>query len=171
MESQFVSEESRTHHYLSPQTAAPLQQLLKENLLTINLEAIVSKESGLDSMIDSNKMGDLSRLYSLYTLVSDGLPCIKQALKRSIARRGKDINEVSLSSETLEDPTDAKEKGKTRVVTAGAQTLTSALKWVQDVLELKDKFDTIWKNAFQSDREIEATLNEVSAYSRRGGAP
>ncbi|KAL0061909.1 hypothetical protein AAF712_011193 [Marasmius tenuissimus] len=162
VESQFVSEESRTHHYLSPQTAAPLQQILKENLLTNHLEAIISKESGMDSMIDSNKIEDLTRLYKLYTLVSNGLSCIKQALKRSVNARGKDINEVSLSSETLEDSTDAKEKGKARLVTAGAQTLASALKWVQDVLELKDKFDTVWKDAFQSDREVEGTLNEKS---------
>ncbi|KAL0575168.1 hypothetical protein V5O48_006790 [Marasmius crinis-equi] len=162
VELQFVSEESRAHHYLSRQTAAPLQQILKDHLLTAHLEAIISKESGLDAMIDNDKTDDLTRMYKLYTLVSQGLSCIKQALKRSIARRGKEINEVSLSSENLDEPTDApKEKGKARVVTAGAQTLASALKWVQDVLDLKDKFDRVWKTAFDGDREIEATLNEA----------
>jgi len=44
---------------------------------------------------------------------------------------------------------------------SGAQTLASALKWVQDVLDLKDKFDMIWKISFNGDRNIEAAVIEV----------
>ncbi|KAG7089606.1 hypothetical protein E1B28_011272 [Marasmius oreades] len=162
VESRFMSEEERTQHYLSRHSASSLQQILKEYLVTAHLEATISKESGLDAMIDTNKVEDLTRLYKLYTLVPKGLDCIKQALKKSIARRGKDINEASSAIESADEPSEEpKEKGKIRVVTAGAQTLASALKWVQDVLDLKDKFDGVWKVAFETDREIEVTLNEA----------
>ncbi|KAF9267718.1 Cullin-domain-containing protein [Marasmius fiardii PR-910] len=162
VESRFMSEEERTRHYLSLHTASPLQQILKEHLLTAHLDAIIYKESGLDSMVDADKIEDLRRLYKLYMLVTRGLDCIKQALERSIARRGKEINEASLSIEAVQELSEEpKEKGKVRVMTAGAQTLVSALKWVQDVLDLKDKFDMVWKEPFGSDREIEVTMNKA----------
>ena len=55
----------------------------------------------------------------------------------------------------------AKGKAKARPPNAASQTLTLALKWVQDVLDLKDRFDRIWSKAFQSDRDLESSLNEV----------
>jgi hypothetical protein len=43
----------------------------------------------------------------------------------------------------------------------GAQTLQQALKWVRDVLDLKDKFRRVWSVAFNSDRELETAMVEV----------
>ena len=54
-----------------------------------------------------------------------------------------------------------KDKGKGRA-TPSNQTLTMALKWVQDILDLKDKMDSVWAKSFESNPKIEATLNEVS---------
>ena len=128
--------------------------------------------SGLDIMIDTDKMDDLARLYRLFIMVPTGLPCLRKTLKDSIARRGKEINQASAGTEVGEDidvvgndedaatKTKGKGKGKARAV-AGAQTMSLALKWVQDVLDLKDTFDHVWRRAFQSDRDIESALNEV----------
>lgn len=112
--------------------------------------------SGLDSMIDLDKINHLSRLYRLFTMVTPGLPCLRKALKESIARRGKDINMESLGITEVDD--EGKGKGKLK---SAAQILAHALKWVQDVLDLKDKFDSVWKRAFDSNRELESALNEV----------
>lgn len=112
--------------------------------------------SGLDAMIDLNKMNDLARLYSLFITVPTGLACLKRALKDSVRRRGETINQASLGIEGGDgEPT------KSRPTAQAAQTLTLALKWVQDVLDLKDLFDKIWKEAFSCDRELESNLNEV----------
>ena len=120
-------------------------------------------------MIDTAKMDDLARLYRLYIMVPDGLPSLRRALKASIAHRGKEINTVSTVTDIADATIDivgddddggAKGKGKVRT-TGGAQTLALALKWVQDVLDLKDKFDQVWKRSFQSDRDLESALNEV----------
>jgi cullin 3 len=105
-------------------------------------------------MIDLNKMDDVARLYRLFTQVPAGRPCLKRALKDSISRRGKNINQASSGIESAPDEAAA-------IKSTGAQTLTLALKWVQDVLDLKDLFDRIWREAFQSDRELESNLNEV----------
>ena len=120
--------------------------------------------SGLDMMIDSDKMDDLTRLYRLFTMVPAGLPCLKRSLKESISRRGKEINRASFgiddaeAGENVDTGTAGKDKARPRT---GAQTLALALQWVQDVLDLKDCFDQVWKRAFQRDRELESALNDV----------
>jgi cullin 3 len=127
--------------------------------------------SGLDAMIDADKMDDLARLYSLFTMVPAGRPCLKKSLKESVARRGKEINRASIGVDDAggaangqdEVAPDSEVKGKARQNT-GAQTLALALKWVQDVLDLKDCFDQVWKRSFQRDRELESALNDVCIY-------
>jgi cullin 3 len=125
--------------------------------------------SGLDIMVDTDRMDDLGRLYRLFSMVSTGPPCLRKTLKESVARRGKEINRASVGIEVGDGEIDVvgndedrkgKGKGKARAV-AGAQTLSLALKWVQDVLELKDKFDQVWRAAFLRDRDLESALNEV----------
>ncbi|EIW83862.1 Cullin-domain-containing protein [Coniophora puteana RWD-64-598 SS2] len=184
-ESRFDSEQARTHHYLSAQTAAPLQQILQNHLLTPNLVAVLTMpNSGLDTLIDLNRLDDLSRLYRLFTMVPPGLPTLRRALKDSILRRGREINQASTSADAMqaaaaaadamqaaaaaadddadvEDAAKGKGKGKAREAPAGSQMLSMALKWVQDVLDLKDKFDYLWKQSFDGNREIEGTLNEA----------
>ncbi len=110
-------------------------------------------------MIDMDRIDDLSRLYRLYSMVAKGIPCLRRALKDSIVRRGHEINQSSLSMEN--DDAMGDKKGKGKAAPAAQMTLALALKWVQDVLELKDRFDSIWSKAFNCDRELESGLNEV----------
>jgi len=56
----------------------------------------------------------------------------------------------------------AKGKGKAKVrPPTSAHGLALALRWVEGVLQLKDKFDVIWEMAFKNNREIGSGLNEV----------
>lgn len=128
-------------------------------------------------MIDGDRHDDLSRLYRLFTMVSEGLPTLKRALRESIIRRGTEINAAStgidntLQAENEDEGRSSKAKGKGKarpLLTSTMQTLQLALRWVQDVLDLKDKFDLIWTRSFKENRYIEATLNEVC--SRRFGS-
>jgi cullin 3 len=169
VESRYQSEDSRIHHYLSPQTAPAITQILESTLLTPNLATVISMpNSGLDTMIDTHKLGDLARLYRLYLPVPNGRQCLKKALRESILRRGKELNESSLGPAVgegdvedgqEEDSSKRKAKAKARIPNTNA---LPAIKWVQDVLDLKDGFDSVWKEAFQSDREIEGAINEVN---------
>lgn len=168
-EDRFVSEELRAIHYLSNQTAAPLQRILESALLTPHLQAIIgNRNSGLDVMIDTDKKTDLARLYKLFIKVPAGLPCLRRAIKDTIATRGKEINSLGAVSGPGgadggegEDAPEPSGKGKGKAVPPGSQLLQVALKWVEDVLALKDKFDTIWSDSFASDRDLESGINEV----------
>ncbi|PSR75595.1 hypothetical protein PHLCEN_2v9075 [Hermanssonia centrifuga] len=168
VESRFDSEDSRTNHYLSSHTTHPLRKILERNLLTPHLWTIMNMpNSGLDAMVDSDRLEDLSRLYRLFIMVPTGLPALKKALRDSVIRRGQELNISSALAEGVDlvedEPDDIKGKGKAkaRPANSGAQTLQLALKWVEDVLALKDKCDGIWMKAFQSDREVESGLNEA----------
>ena len=171
VEARFDSEESRTHHYLSSQTSLPIRRILERHLLSPHLSSILHNlHSGLDFMIDGDRIDDLSRLYRLFTMVSEGIPTLRKALRESIIRRGSEINAASASidvpppaaNEDEERSSKVKGKGKARPpMTSAMQTLQLALKWVQDVLDLKDKFDLLWTRSFKENLDIEATLNEV----------
>ncbi|TFY63803.1 hypothetical protein EVJ58_g3035 [Rhodofomes roseus] len=170
VESRLDQEESRAHHFLSSQTSLPLRRILEEKLISPHLSTIISMpNSGLDVMIDLDKIDDLARLYRLFVMVPAGIPTLRKALRETIIRRGRDINSASLSlegeeaqeDEDVEKSSKAKGKGKARAGNAGSQVLSLALKWVQDVLDMKDKFDKTWSGAFQSDRDVESSTNEA----------
>lgn len=134
--------------------------------MTPHLTTVIGmSNSGFDTMLDLDKFDDLSRLYRLFIMVPEGLPTLRRSVKHSIAGRGKDINASSIGADGQdeEDAEDAKGKGKGKSrPNSSAQTLQLALKWVEDVLQLKDKFDALWTKSFQSNRDLESGVNEVS---------
>lgn len=125
-------------------------------------------------MIDNNQTSDLSRLFRLCQKIGNGLKFLETFLKKSIVRRGQEINSVSAGEEfgdiEAEDretePSSKKDKGKGKA-RPKASGIEPAIKWVQDVLNLKDKFDSVWKNSFEGNRTVESALNEVSCLHRR----
>jgi cullin 3 len=173
VEKRLASEQSRTHHYLSSTTHTPLKRILESTLLTPHLHTIITlPNSGLDAMIDHLNFPSLSRLHTLFTMVPEGLQVLKKALKESIAVRGKEVNEMEGGDGDGGDAEEegegedhgggGKGKGKERAPPiSGKQSSAAALKWVADVLELKDKFDRILKTCFKNDIVIQSAINEV----------
>lgn len=144
-----------------------------EKLFTPHLSTVISMpNSGLDVMIDGNKISDLSRLYRLFRMVPAGMPCLKTSLKASIARRGKEVNDASIGEDPdvdVENPEGetSKKIENSRGKGKPSPGIQPAISWVQGVLSLKDKFDAVWKDAFQSNREVDSALIEVSSQSSR----
>ncbi|KIJ50978.1 hypothetical protein M422DRAFT_776892 [Sphaerobolus stellatus SS14] len=165
-EERFRSEDERCSHYLAAKTHPHLRQILESCLLTPHLTAIMSMpQTGLDSMIDQERYEDLSRMFRLFSVVVTGLPTLKKALKASIVRRGKEINEASVNIEGdgagEEGEEGGEEKSKKAKAKAAGGAAAAALKWVDDVLALKDKFDLVLRHSFDGDPSVEAALNEA----------
>lgn len=182
VERRLAEEADRTAHYLSSFTHVPLQSLLIEHLLTAHLSSILNMPgTGLVVMLDGDRMSDLRRLYTLFLKVPEdaGKLALRIALRSDIEERGRGINE-GVTNEAGPSGANAGEgdaeggggdeaddpKGKGRAKAAGssgaAGALANALRWVQDVLDLKDKFDRIWEEAFAGDKAIQTSINEVS---------
>lgn len=163
MDKRFTEEILRAQRYLTTQITPLLQGILEETLLTPHLTTIVHMpNSGMDTMIDTDKIQSLTLLYRLFKRVVMGVSVIRKAFKDSVIRRGNEINS-NAEPDIVDEPTEgnSKGKGKAKARPMGSQTHQQSLKWVQDVLDLKDKFTRVWSEAFNSDRELETAMVEV----------
>ena len=169
MDKRFTEETLRAQRYLSSKITPLLKEILEDTLIAPHLATVIHMpNSGMDSMIDADKIESLTLMYRLFKRVAMGIPSIRKAYKESIVRRGSEIN-LNGEFDVAEDPVGgeggSKGKGKARPRATGAQTLQQALKWVQDVLDLKDKFYRVWSDAFNSDRELETAMVEVRLHA------
>lgn len=179
VERRLTEESNRIHEYLSSITDIALQELLVEHLLTHHLQSILHMPgSGLVTMLDQGRIPDLRRLYSLFLRVpnNSGKDALRIALRMDIEERGKAINQNAISgneagpSGTQEgeqpgmdvDGDDPKGKGKAKApANNAASAMSAALRWVQEVLDLKDKFDSILDQAFSGDKAVQGSINEA----------
>ena len=176
VEKRIDSERSRTQYYLASQTEAPLLVILEDKLLSKHLQTVVSlPASGLDAMIDGDKLDDLARLYRLGAIIPTGLMIVKKALKESILKRGKEINAIGTEGtaegdadgdeEPLEEADEPKNKGKKKGgPTRGpaARAVETALQWVQSVLDLKDRYEKLLRVCFAGDLSVQTSIGDVS---------
>ena len=179
VERRLAEEADRTAHYLSSFTHQPLQDLLVAQLLTPHLQAILdSPGTGLVSMVDTDKISDLRRMYDQFMLVPEheGRDALRMALRMDIEERGKAVNQGALEPEAgpsgvatpverdqpMEDDIKGKGKARAPAPSTAANALSSALRWVQDTLDLKDKFDRLLEQAFNGDISVQTSINEVS---------
>lgn len=169
VEKRFNEEETRVAVYLSSATDRPLSKLLEKCLLSRHLSTILNMSgSGVVTMLDDDRVEDLARMYRLFWRVTEGGDVMKAGLRLYINVRGKEINEQVVA---------AAAKGATGIVSKedgggeetnasrGSATATPpaqvALKWVEDVLAFKNKFDHIWRVSFEEDKGCETSINEA----------
>ena len=99
VERRMIEEADRTAHYLSTFTQTPLQELLVDQLLTPHLPAILEAPgTGLTSMIDTDKVSDLRRMYTLFARVPEnvGRDALRLAVRMDIEERGKAVNQGAI---------------------------------------------------------------------------
>lgn len=171
VERRFIEEEGRVAVFLAPTTDAPLRSRMESFLLEAHLQTIVNMPgSGMHSMLEEGLTEDLRRLYKLFWRVQPSGPLeLKAGLKAFIAKTGKAINEgvgagaSSAGAAENGDGEEGNEQGKAgaQSVTAATPAAASALKWVEDVLAFKGKFDEILAVSFDDDKSIETVLNEA----------
>lgn len=182
VERRLEEEAARSIHYLHTSTTLPLQKLLHEHLITAHLRTLLAMPgSGLVAMLDHDRIDDLARLYRVFWKVQPlGPKELKKAMKETVKERGEKINAAGTGAQEEPKPStsaagaseDVKGKGKGKETAGGsgaAAALQSALRWVQEVLDLKDKFDRILKDAFGGDKAVQTAINEVSRRSGQRG--
>ncbi|KAG9051559.1 Cullin-3 [Tulasnella sp. UAMH 9824] len=176
VEERFMSESSRTQYYLSSKSEAPLIAILESHLLIPHLQTVIyMQSSGLDFMIDGDRIDDLARMYRLFIRVPEGPPTLQKALKESVIRRGKEVNALATTGpsndadaegdgegEDAAEDTKAKAKKKAPAQKgAASRAAEAALQWMQSVLELKDKMDKLLKRCFADDLAIQTSLSDA----------
>ncbi|BGP38828.1 hypothetical protein JCM10449v2_002766 [Rhodotorula kratochvilovae] len=180
-------EQTRAQSYLGPTTEPLLLSLLDHVLIEQHLSSILEHPaSGLSTLVADSRIDDLRLLYVLFGRVGKGHPALQKALGAWIVRVGRQVNEgvalappaavaaaaaageeedVKGKGKAPEGEGDAGGKKKPADAGAGAGALNArtkaALAWVQNVLDLKDKFDVLLARAFANDKAFEKVINDA----------
>jgi cullin 3 len=159
VERRFTEEQARVAVYLSSSTDAELSRILERCLLSAHLNVVVDMPgSGIVAMLEEDRRDDLARMYRLFWRVTDGPLVTKLGLKAYIASKGNEINgQISPTSKVREEEAESSVAGPS----ASTPQAQIALKWVEDVLAFKRKFDKVWQLSLQSDKGCETSINEA----------
>lgn len=173
-----IDEESdRCRSTLSEATAPKIQRVVEDELIRNKMKGLIEMDSGVRYMIDNDKFNELHLVYDLEARVDPRKPELTKALQVIVSEMGQKLNEDANNvSQAAPAPAPAStegegDKSKTSGVKQINQQTLAALKWVEDVLELKDKFDNIWKSSFNSDQSISTALTRsmgenINAFGR-----
>ncbi|KAL8873596.1 MAG: hypothetical protein Q9174_000962 [Haloplaca sp. 1 TL-2023] len=161
-----IDEQDRCRSTLSALTAPKIKAVVETELVKWNLPEMISQEgTGVKAMLDNDRLSDLEQMYELSSWVDPKKEALKEAVQKRVVEQG---NEVNATARQASDPTATKpakgesergeEASKPPVDRPINQQTAGAIKWVDDVLHLKDKYDYLLDAAFQSDQGLQTGI-------------
>jgi cullin 3 len=158
-------EEERCKSTLLEATSSKIQKVVEDELIKNRIHELVEMESGVRFMIDNERLDELNLIYDLNNRVDERKTELTRAIQKRIVDMGTDANNAAIAaSQATPAAPEAGEKGKgpAQERSLNSQTV-AAIKWVEDVLQLKDKFEKIWKQSFNSDNLLQTALTRSFA--------
>lgn len=173
-----IEEESdRCRSTLSESTTVKIQRVVEDELIRHKMKGLIEMDSGVQYMVDNDKLYELGLVFELEARVDARKTELTKAMQKIINEMGTEINNAAINTSQApptapsaqdEHGDDRQKPGGTRQIN---QQTVAALKWVEDVLALKTRFDNIWKTAFASDQTVHTALERsmgeiINAFSR-----
>ncbi|KAF9402557.1 Cullin-3 [Mortierella sp. AD011] len=150
VEDRLNEEQLRCSHYLTEKTEPKIREIVEQEMIAKHLKTIMEMENwGLKQLLINNRLEDLERMYRLFSRVNNGPNELQVSVSSYIKESGKAINTNVYAS-----PSETTEKGTLLGVTL-------ALRWVQEVLDLKERFDVILNSAFARDKSFDTAINSA----------
>ena len=138
-EQRLGEEVDRVAHYLDPATEPKIREVAERELIARHMRTLAEMEhSGIVAMIEDNKIDDLKRAYELYRRVTQptpGLGVIREIMAAHVKARGTQLVQ---DEERNSDP----------------------VQYVQGLLALRDKYETVISTAFSGDKQFYNALNQ-----------
>ncbi|RDL34783.1 Cullin-domain-containing protein [Venustampulla echinocandica] len=143
--------------------------VVEEEMISRHLSDFLAMEgSGIKAMIENDCFDDLALLYQHISRVDPLKAPLKKALQARVMDMGSDINKIvtnaDFSASTVPteeaDATEGGEKSKAAKQNTASKQTAAAIKWVDEVLHLKDKFDTMWKRCLNEDLILQTALTK-----------
>ncbi|KAJ4375196.1 hypothetical protein N0V83_002281 [Neocucurbitaria cava] len=148
-------EDERCKQTLLESTGPRIQKVVEDELIKNRIHELVEMESGVRFMINNDRLEELNLIYDLNKRVDDKKVETTRSIQKRIVDMGSDINNDAIAASQAPatvPPADSADKVKGAVQEKNLnQQTVAAIKWVEDVLSLKDKFDKIWRESFESD--------------------
>lgn len=163
-------EDARCATTISPMTKDRIAKVVEDELIEKHLRDFLNLEgSGFRSMINNDRLEDLSILYRLVIRVDSKRDVLRDALAERVSALGHDIQQKLLNTDFSaqpaaepaqegEDKSAGRDKTKAKAPNAAAQQTAAALRWLADVLGLKDRFDGLLKTCFADDLILQTAL-------------
>ena len=161
-----TEEEERCQYTLSALTEHKIKAVIDEELIKRNIEDVINMEgSGVKYLLDNDRMTDLHNVYNLISRVDKKKTALTKAIQKRVVELGNEINEAakafSQAPSALPSKSDtAKKNGKgpAQDERPANQQTAAAIKWVDDCLDLKGKYDSVWETAFASDQGLQSSI-------------
>lgn len=161
-------EQERCRYTLAVGTEPKVLDLLDDQLIRNNIEEVVNLEgTGVRHMLDHDQLEGLRNVYLLNARVDKKKQALTSVVNKRIVEMGKEINNSSIVLPQAPAPATSTEKegkgekstdkGKEKGKPQNQQTV-SAIRWVDDILALKTKFDGVWEKAFASDQGLQSSI-------------
>ncbi|KAF2152586.1 Cullin-domain-containing protein [Myriangium duriaei CBS 260.36] len=157
-------EQDRCRSTLSEMTSPKITAVVEDQLIRNKIKVIIEMESGVQFMINNDKLSDLRLVFELEKRVDAKKTELTKTIQKIIAEMGQGVNNAAItaSASTAAPQQQAGEDGdeKPKLVQdrqINIQTV-AALKWVEDILALKDKFDRIWTESLMEDQILQTVL-------------
>jgi len=139
VEARINEEAERATHYLDETTEPRIVEVVEEELIKRHMKTIVEMEgSGVVHMLKNNRMEDLACMYKLFGRVSDGHKTIGDCVSTYLREEGK-----ALVTQSAEENSQQ----------------TNAVTYIQNLLELKDRFDNFLINSFSNDKYFKQVIS------------
>lgn len=160
-------EQDRCRSTLSTLTLPKIKSVVEDNFIKKNIREVIALEgSGVRYMLDNDRLNELEMIYDLISRVDPKKEDLKQAVQLRIVELGNEINNAASSNSvaSLAQPSNpgsdrADREGKLSVERPISQQTAAAIRWVDDVLQLKDKYDNVLATAFQSDQGLQTAFS------------
>ena len=170
-------EEDRCRSTLSPLTLTKIKIVVETELIKKNLSEVIAFEgSGVKYMLDNERLLELELIYELSARVDPKKEELRKAVQARILEMGHDVNHaIAAATQTSPksadqdgDKAEGDEKPSEKPV---SQQTTAAIKWVDDVLRLKDRYDNVLTEAFKSDQGLQTAFSRsftdfINAFER-----
>lgn len=155
-------EHDRCRSTLSEATTPKIQRVVEDELIRHKIKGLIEMDSGVQYMVDNEKIPELGLVYDLEARVDPRKPELTAAMQKIIAEMGTNTNNAAIAASTAQPAPSSELKPAGGAAKLNQQTL-AAIKWVDDILELKERFDGIWKQAFEQDQTLQVALNRSMA--------
>ncbi|KAE8145235.1 Cullin [Aspergillus avenaceus] len=158
-----AEEAERCLSTLSPLSEPKIKEVLDTELISKNIADVINLEgTGVKYMLDNDRLDVLRNVYVLSARVDTKKTPLTAAVQKRIVEMGQDINKAAIALAQAapakpEKPAGGEKKPAAKEKPVNQQT-ESAIKWVDDVLNLKNKFDKIWEQSFQSDPNMQSAI-------------
>ena len=154
-------EEERCQQTLSQATESKIKGIVDKELISKHIRGIINMEgTGVKHMLDNERVEDLTNVYDLSARVDPRKAALKDAVQKRVVELGWDINKNASTTGTAPIASTAgkTDSAKTAPERPVNQQTAAAITWVEDVLQLKAKYDRLWEQAFRKDPVIEKGL-------------